>query len=91
MSNRGKPRVANSEKDQCQALTVMTEWKRKHGIDQRRPYAAKFDMKGKRLCLRHAFCEALAIAVKSGDAKLIPAPPRLPYQPVLTIKKARSS
>lgn len=90
MSNRGKPRLATSAKDQCEALTVMTEWKRTRGIDQRCPYMAKFVINRKRLCLRHAFCEALAMAVSSGDAMLIPAPPRPPYQPVITIEKKKA-
>lgn len=83
---RGHQARADNPKDQCEAITVMTEWKRRKGIDSRCPFFARLSIGGKRLCHKHAQIEALAILVGDEAAVLLPAlERRLPYQKVSVV------
>ena len=66
MSNRGKPLRATNDDNRCQALTVMPEWKREHGKDERCPFMAKWSVDKNRLCSHHARMEAVALAIEKG-------------------------
>lgn len=85
---RGRPRSAESEAEQCVAITEMTEWKRKNHIGPRCPFVAKVLINSKRLCHRHAHIEALSICISNGSATLIPQQVKpSPYAPVKTSEK----
>ena len=90
MSSRGKPLLADSESNRCEALTVMTEWKVKNHKEQQCPFAIKLSVGTKRLCYRHALLESLAISINNGTAHILPQPPRPKYGPVATIKNKRA-
>lgn len=61
---KGKPAYAKVEKDQCEAVTTETHWKRARNIDLRCPFIVKVTIGDKRLCHRHAMCEALALLLR---------------------------
>lgn len=83
---KGQPRLAKQARDQCEAITLEASWKRERGIDLRCLFTARFAVEKKRLCLRHAYCEALALAIAKGSAKPIHMPIRRdPYQPVKVV------
>lgn len=66
MSNRGKPRLATKDDNQCEAATVMTEWKIAKKRPQRCPFMAKWVVQGKQFCMHHARMEAIAIGIEKG-------------------------
>jgi len=86
MGRRGKPLVADEDKDRCEALTVMTEWKKANHKEQQCPFVVKLSIGKKRLCYRHAILESLAILLIEGRAQILPSPPRPKYSQVPTIK-----
>jgi hypothetical protein len=90
MSNRGTPRLAQHDDERCQALTVMTEWKKAHNVEQRCPFAVKYLVEEKRLCFRHTTMECLAIAIERGDAqRVLYPPPSLPGARVKTMTQGK--
>jgi hypothetical protein len=85
--SKGRPLLAKLEKDQCEAVTLETHWKRERKLDLRCPFVARLSVGKKRLCHKHAQCEALALLIADGRAKILPAPQaRQPYQPVSVIE-----
>lgn len=86
----GKGRLlhATTEKDQCEAITQETDWKRLNGINLRCPFYAKLVISNKRLCARHGQLEALAVLIAQGKAQIIPRPePHVSWQAVKTVGK----
>ena len=83
MSNRGKPLVADSDSDRCEALTVMTPWKIAHQREQRCPFKARYIVQGHHFCSPHARMEAVAICMEQDDMKRLPSQPRQDGQRVL--------
>lgn len=83
MSDRGKRRVANNDRERCVALTVMTSWKKSRGLEQRCSFAATYVVEKKRLCRHHAVQEAMAIGMEKGWVKRREMP-RLSYGRVIT-------
>jgi hypothetical protein len=77
MSNRGKPMLSKTSDDRCEALTIMTEWKRQHKREERCPFMAKWIVGEHQFCLHHARCEAVAIGVEKGYIKRIAVPPAI--------------
>ena len=69
---RGRPILANKDSDRCEALTVMTEWKKRNKREQRCPFRATYTVQSKTLCRHHAVVEAMAICVERGDVKRVP-------------------
>lgn len=63
--------MAQKDEDRCEALTVMTEWKRLHKVDQRCPFIAKWRVQEKQLCYKHAMMESLAVCAENGFASRI--------------------
>ena len=89
MGHRGKPLVADSDDNRCQAITILTPWKKERKVaDLRCPFMVKLAVGKKKLCYRHALLESLAILVSDGTAKILPQPPRPKYAPVQTIKES---
>lgn len=84
---KGQPLVAKDKEHQCQAVTAETRWKREKKRDLRCPFYARFQIGKKRLCLRHAHLEALALMLKDKKAIRLPIPPplRSPYSPVQVV------
>ena len=72
--SKGKRRIADSDSERCEAMTVMTEWKRRKQIEQRCPFLARWVVQGKLLCRHHAVNEAIAIGMERGDVKRISPP-----------------
>lgn len=87
-SKRGLPLAADRPENQCEAVTIMTRWKRERKIGPRCPFYAKFRVNGKQLCLKHSHLEALFLLLRDGKAKRLPLPPppRSPYHEVPTVK-----
>lgn len=81
---KGRPTIAQSDKERCEALTVMTWWKSKNKKEQRCPFSARYLVQGKLLCRHHAVNEAVAICTERGDLKQI-SPPSPPGARVPTI------
>lgn len=75
MSNRGKPLRATNDDNRCQALTVMTGWKREHNKEERCPFMAKWSVGKNQLCSHHARMEAVALAVEKGYMTRLIIPP----------------
>jgi hypothetical protein len=84
---KGRPRIANNDAERCQALTVMTEWKRRSGREQRCGFEAKYSVEDKRLCRHHAVQEVFAIGLEKGLIKRIVVP-RTPGQRVTIAEDA---
>ena len=78
MSNRGKPLRATNNDHRCQALTVMTEWKREHNKEERCPFMARWYVGKNQLCSHHARMEAVALAVEKGYMTRLIIPPATP-------------
>ena len=74
MSNRGKPSIATSNDDRCEALSIMTAWKRSKKVEERCPFMARYAMQGRQFCMHHARVEAMAICYEKGFLKRIVAP-----------------
>jgi hypothetical protein len=86
--SRGTPLHAKNTKDQCEAVTFETHWKRDRKVDLRCPFIARITIGKKRLCHKHAQLEALAILVDKDTAQIIPQPERrLMYEQVSVVKK----
>jgi hypothetical protein len=80
MSKRGKPLLATTIDNRCEAATVMTEWKKARKREERCPFMAKWAVQGHQFCMHHARIEAVAICVEKGYAKRIYAPPTVAGQ-----------
>jgi uncharacterized protein (DUF2126 family) len=76
---RGRPAEAENSADQCEALTVMTEWKKEQKIEPRCPFVAKVRIDGISLCNKQAAIESLAVLIESGKAQVIARPIRIRY------------
>jgi hypothetical protein len=74
MSERGRPSRATSNDDRCEALAIMTRWKRSKGIEERCPFMAKWVVQGHEFCMHHARVQAVAICVEKGFMKRLAAP-----------------
>jgi hypothetical protein len=83
---RGRPLVADVDSERCQALTVMTEWKKANKREERCPFVSRYSVQGKEFCRHHAVMEAMAICVERGDVSRIPRPPRSPGMRVPTVR-----
>ena len=82
---RGRPTIAQSDVDRCEALTVMTWWKIKNKKEQRCPFTARWLVQGHRFCRHHAVVESFAISMERGDIKrLAPVPPVVGHR-VMTV------
>lgn len=71
MSNRGKPRIATAPNNRCEALAIMTDWKRRNKIEERCPFMATWTVGKNQFCMHHARCQAVAIACERGDMRRI--------------------
>ena len=89
MSNRGKPLVADSDTDRCEALTVMTQWKIAHKREQRCPFKARYVVRGKQFCTHHMRVEAVAIFMEQFDITWLPIVRQQVGQHVLTVSQKR--
>ena len=89
MSRRGRPTVADRDVDRCEALTVMTEWKKAHKKEQRCPFTARWLVQSSKFCRHHAVCESFAIGMERGDIKRLSTPPPVTGHRVPTIYKAK--
>lgn len=65
---------ATSNDDRCEALTVMTDWKRANKCEQRCPFMAKYLVQGHQFCMHHARVEAVAICAEKGFIKRLSRP-----------------
>jgi hypothetical protein len=74
MSNRGKPAKATSDDNRCEALAIMTEWKRSNKREERCPFMAKWAVQGHQFCMHHARVQAVAICVEKGLMRRLAAP-----------------
>lgn len=86
---RGRPLVANSDAERCEALTVMTEWKIRNKREQRCPFVSKFFISGHAFCRHHAVMEAMAITMEKGIMTKIQRPVPVAGQHVPVAPKMR--
>ena len=84
MSRRGKPLIADSDADRCEALTVMTEWKVRNKKEQRCPFKARYVVQGHQFCSHHTRVEAVAICMERKDIRRLILPPSQSGQRVRT-------
>lgn len=89
MSNRGKPLVADSDADRCEALTIMSAWKVRRKIEQRCPFKARYVVQGHQFCMHHMRVEAVAICMERKDIHRLLLPPRVAGQRVQVVKKGK--
>jgi hypothetical protein len=82
VSTRGRPKLSESDDDRCEALTVMTRWKRENKKDGRCPFVAKWIVEGHQFCTHHARCEAVAIGIEKKFITRILNPPPVAGQRV---------
>ena len=87
---RGRPLISDSDLERCEALTVMTEWKKLNKREQRCPFMSKYLVDGKEFCRHHAVMEAMAIAIERGTVKRIPRAHPRQDQRVPIVKGAKS-
>ena len=86
--SRGRAMHAINDKDRCEAITILTEWKRANKVEPQCPFFAKLIIDEKRLCSRHAMLEAIAVLLTQGNAQIIPRPEtRIPWQAVRTMER----
>ena len=86
MSNRGKRMLEDKDANRCQALTVMTEWKKAHHKEERCPFMARWDIHGKLFCRHHAVSEMFAIGLERGDIIRTTTPSPILGQHVRVVK-----
>jgi hypothetical protein len=86
MSKRGKASLATEDNNRCEALTVMTEWKKAHNKEERCPFMARWTVQGHQFCMHHMRVEAVAIGVEKGLIKRMFIPPATSGQRVRIAK-----
>ena len=74
MSKRGKPAIATSNANRCEALTPMTDYKRFNKMEERCPFMARYSVQGKQFCMHHARVEAMAVCYEKGLLSRLVAP-----------------
>ena len=88
MSRRGRPTVAVSDADRCEAMTVMTPWKIRNKKEQRCPFTARWLVQDHQFCRHHAVVESFTIGMERGDIKRLFSQP-VPGTRVLTIHRKK--
>ena len=69
---RGRPLFAENECERCQALTVMTTWKKLNKREPRCPFVARYSIGKKHFCRHHTVMEAMAMMIERGQVRRIP-------------------